>query len=375
MSKEDLFYNLISQGLSVKQAIAKSGYIPNTAELAKLNATEAKALSAPPPALLSPQTKPAPAFDPLSAVKAPAPAPVKQAPLTEAPKVGAGNTQFIDGVPALLSPLSKNSSDAPPPTIDKLLTDAGLPATVDPLDIYTDENRQLAQQYLTALENAKKSLLTGNLATPQQVQTIKEIEDALVGLQKPIMVPANPPGGSFSEHYEAMGEAMAQGKEPAVEAADRTASVIEEKKLEIAEVGDKVAEGTATPEEKKDWKDKLKVLVKDYGVPVLEVIQAGIYGYTGNTAPKAYEQRLEREASKADKDFMAKLEEDKRKYEEAQQVKQNTYAAEQDRLAQEAETARQTSQLKAQKEIAQMQIGARAPTAPASVGSYVAGGM
>jgi hypothetical protein len=147
------------------------------------------------------------------------------------------------------------------------------------------------------------------------------------------------------------------------------AADLAEKKAIIADVKDKIDAGIATKEEKKSFMDMASELAKNWGVPILEVLQAGSFGYSGNTAKKLYETRLENVATKKEQDFMDKLNKDKLDYDAKTRTEDKAFETQQNKLQIDTQKQLQAQQLAAQERIAGLKNPAIAT--PLTVGQYV----
>lgn len=145
------------------------------------------------------------------------------------------------------------------------------------------------------------------------------------------------------------------------------------------------------PKVEKDTKSKINDLVKKYGVPILGLIQAATYGYTGNKEQTLGDIMLAEKQNEKEKEYVEKLDKAKREYEEnrAKQEREwqerlskeeRAFTAEQNELSRIQQKELQGSQLSAQEKLTKMELEGRAAAARAGGGvpitpqQYVTGG-
>lgn len=150
-----------------------------------------------------------------------------------------------------------------------------------------------------------------------------------------------------------------------------TETDLADKKAAVVAVKDKIDDGTASKDDKKDFMAMVGDLAKNWGVPILEILQAGAFGYTGNTAKKLYETRLDSVATKKEQDFMDKLNKDKLDYDTKTRSEDKAFESQQNKLQMDTQKQLQAQQLAAQERIAGLKNPAIA--APLTVGQYVGG--
>lgn len=330
----DLFYQLIEGGASIKEAISKSGYIPSAEELQKLS-------------------------------------PTSVIPPKKAAVLDANNQRYLQKEalmdPAVVPPVVINKElrkealmDPTGPAANTVRDAAPIvrppqPATtkVEDFSAYPLENRARAKDITDKLKFAKGSLFSGN-TSEHTLTAIKEMEAELARLmaqadkEEYSTVDRTPKpadwDNSFKRHYEAMG---------AANKGSATEPLISTKKAGIptssASLND-IPEKKVTPETPPKKKSGLDL----YGLPILEVIQAGLFGYTGNTEKKAYERRLEKAAIEAEKAFIEKIDKDKREWEDVTRKNNENFLTNQNTAAERNANARSDAELANRLEIAKM---------------------
>lgn len=218
---------------------------------------------------------------------------------------------------------------------------------------------------------------------PQLVQPVQEQAPQPVQQQAPApQEPVVPDAVQMEQDREIGRQGMQTAKEDERDGLIATAAALNDKDNE---------QGGLDKKDKKSFKEIISKLAKDWGVPLLEVIQAGAYGYTGNTAKKLYEIRQEKEEREKEREFATNLDKYQREYEERKAEldrKWRTDEAEKERIfqAQQAEYNKINQkellgmQLSADEalekvKLAQQMAAKRAGgTIPASVSDYVSGG-